>query len=76
MFHRTLSSYRLGDPYEETQEHPDGPLWLLTPDEFDELPDSMLVESIWGKHYYKYEINRRKRHRGFVAYGIRGKKDD
>jgi len=76
MLHKTLESYRLGNSYDEPQEHPDGPLWLLTLDEFWSLPENTLLEMANGKTYYKHELDPSADHRGLTPFGVRGRKDD
>lgn len=50
MLHKTLKSYQNNDPWDDREEHPDGPLWLVTQDELlDTLPHGVLLETISGK---------------------------
>jgi len=77
MFHKTLTSYHKDNQWDDTEEHPDGPLWLLTPDELKKMPEGLELEDIFGRKYIvgKHDIDDDTRF-GYIAYGIRGYKDD
>lgn len=77
MLHKTLKSYHGNNPWDREEQHPDGLLWLLTPKEFKELPDGTVLESINGTFAFKGkdDIDLDDRF-GFIAWGLRGLKDD
>jgi hypothetical protein len=78
MFHKTFQSYQDNDPWDKEEEHPDGLLWLVTVDEFNELHDGMILETVDGKVVVKgkNKIKRRTNNRGYMDVGIRGIKND
>jgi hypothetical protein len=49
MFHKTLESYHLNQPWDKTEEHPDGPLWLMTWKEYLDLPLGVELHSVSGR---------------------------
>lgn len=77
MLYKTLESYHNNNPWDDEEEHPDGLLWLLTPQEVEELPNGTLVESIMGDYATKghdaIDLDTRF---GYTAWGLRGLKDD
>ena len=80
MMYKTLASYHTNMPLQEDQEHPDGPLWPMTVEEFYQMPPSYIVEHIdTGKEYYVYELEPMftpQKADDFSKYGLRGHKDD
>lgn len=76
ILHKTLKSYHNDNPWSLDEEHPDGTLWLLTPEEWDDLPNGITVECIDGNQYTKGkdEIDDDTRF-GYLAYGLRGYRD-
>jgi len=77
MFHKILKSYHNDNPWDATEEHPDGPLWLLTLDELKKMPEGLQLECVNGKTYRigKDDIDTDTRF-GYIAYGLRGYKED
>lgn len=73
MLHKTLKSYHNDNPWDDEEEHPDGLLWLLTPDELDDMPTGLVLECINGDIAVvgKTDIDDDTRF-GYIAYGIRG----
>lgn len=76
ILHKTLKSYHEDNVWEDDEEHPDGPLWLLTPGEWADLPKGTIVESIWGKLAMKGrdEIEANTEY-VYTIYGLRGHRE-
>jgi len=76
MLHKTLKSYHNDNPWDDEEEHPDGLLWLLTPDEIDDMPTGLVLECINGSRAVvgKSKIDDDTRF-GYIAYGIRGHRE-
>jgi len=76
MLHKTLKSYHNDNPWDDEEEHPDGLLWLLTPEELDDMPTGLVLEDIGGKRAVigKSDIDTDVRF-GYIAYGIRGRRE-
>jgi len=79
MFHKTLKSYHQKEPYGEDQEHPDGPLWLISPEEYKSIPPGIIVEHCENGLHYKVRRVEGKDPRHFelvngryMVWGIRG----
>jgi len=80
MLHKTLTSYHKDEPWVDDGEHPDGPLWLLTKEEYLALPENTLVQSIFGRTYRKhYEelptTTQFESEHGYMCWGLRGHRD-
>ena len=76
MLHKTLKSYYNDNPWDDEEEHPDGLLWLLTPEELDDMPNGLVLEDIVGGRAVigKSDIDTDTRF-GYIAYGIRGHRE-
>lgn len=76
--YKTLDSYYNNDPWDREEEHPDGYLWLVTVEEFDQLPSGTILEDTEGKTVVKDKnrIKRKNNERGYMNVGIRGIKND
>jgi hypothetical protein len=79
MLYKTFKSYDQNQPYEEEQEHPDGPLWLITPEELRRLPGTMWLETTFGKVVRADEVAKKKsmfiRDNSYMNVGVRGRHD-
>lgn len=77
MLYKTLKSYHNNSPWDDEEEHPDGLLWLLTPEEFEDIPDGVRLEAIDGSTAVNgeddFDLDTRF---GYTAWGLRGLKDD
>lgn len=83
MIHLTLESYHKDEPVDpEDDSHPDGLLWPVTPDEFDDLPKGTVLESTItpGNEYIvgsdeaillRVDIGNK-----YTDYGIRGRREE
>lgn len=72
LLHKTLMSYHNDDPWDADEEHPDGLLWLLTPEELEDLPKGTVVECINGTELVK---GRDQLDDSQPTYGLRGYRD-
>lgn len=68
MLHKILSTYP-EHPYSDGQEHPDGELWLINMDEWDDIPYGTLVEDIMTGKTTRRTKETPTTH---LTYGIRG----
>lgn len=78
MFHRSLESFRTNHPWDATEEHPDGLLWLMTYKEFLNLPTGIEIESVAGQKAIrgKDDVDVERYDTRFVQWGIRGTRSD
>lgn len=73
MLHKTLDSYYTGTPYDEDQEHPDGPLWIInSARDWDMVPSGVYLEHIATGHRVVYDTNVKE---VYGVYGLRGYRD-
>lgn len=80
MIHKTLKSYHKNEPYVENQDHPDGPLWLISPEEYRAIPPGVIVEHCENGLHYKIRNvegkdpkNFERTDEGYMVWGIRGR---
>jgi len=69
VIHKTLSTYQANLPYDDNQEHPDGDLWLISEEDWPQVPYGVnLEEATTGR------VVRHTQHTGtpHLKLGIRG----
>lgn len=72
MLHKILASYHSNEPYDEPQEHPDGPLWPIGKWEWRDIPYGVLIERLKDG---KTELYSRRTFADNNNFGIRGYRD-
>lgn len=74
LLHKTLKSYHNNSPWNSHEEHPDGNLWLITPEELEGIPNGITLETINGQQVVKGKDHIDDDTRGdYLAYGLRGR---
>lgn len=72
MIHKVLATYDANMPYDESQEHPDGDLWLIGQEDWPTIPYGVLLEEATTGRVLKHTKHTGTPH---LKFGIRGYKD-